>query len=243
MDQFTFTPQLGLILGGIVGVIVGWVIGFFDSNKRAAKKIQAAEAKAEIAVTEAEKKIAQASHAAQVIVQDDPGLLRLKNNQGSYALEIDGALINGALPADQKKRLIELLTAMRPYLEGSSAPQSVPAPVAPRPTPIVSAPVVQTIAPPAPAADLLKPVVKIEDKKALAALSMVAQIDSVLQARLINTPLAKRGIRVYESPEGGVQVEVGLEKFATIDDVTDPEVKAFIRAAVAEWEKKFTPGM
>ncbi|MDD2920969.1 MAG: hypothetical protein PHQ36_01675 [Anaerolineales bacterium] len=243
-----FTWQLALILGGIVGMILGWIIGFFDSNNRSAKKIQNAEEKAENAVKEAERKIAQASQipapTPQVTIQDDPGLLRLKNEQGRYALEMDGMSIGGALTPDKKKRLIELLTAIRPYLEGSLPPQPAPAPAAPRPAPtVVSAPVVQTPPPAAVVVDAPKPAAKIDDKKTMAALSIVAQIDSVLQARLINTPLDKRGIRVYESPEGGVQVEVGLEKFETIDDVTDPEVKAVIRAAVAEWEKKFTPGM
>jgi len=38
-------------------------------------------------------------------------------------------------------------------------------------------------------------------------------------------------------------VYVGLERYQTIDDVTDGEVKAAIRAAVAEWEERFTPGI
>ena len=44
----------------LLHVIVGWFIGFLDSNRRTAKKIQAAESNAEIKIEEAEKKIAQA---------------------------------------------------------------------------------------------------------------------------------------------------------------------------------------
>jgi hypothetical protein len=32
-----------------------------------------------------------------------------------------------------------------------------------------------------------------------------------------------------------------LQKFDAIDDVPDETVKAAIRAAIAEWEKKYTP--
>ncbi len=256
--DFTPTPIFYAIVSFIIGLIVGWVSGFFDSNSRSAKKIKAAESNAEIAVQDAEKKIAQANQKLaqqvvpqQIITQDDPGLLRLKNNSGYFALELDGTSVNSALLPDKKKRLIELLTVIRPYLEGSLPPQA-PAPVAaPQPTPTMPAPVAQPISstpiyvatPAAESADPPKTIINPDDKKTMASLSMVGQIDAILQARLINTTLEKRGIRVNESPEGGVQVDVGLEKFAAIDDITDPEVKAFIRAAVAEWEKKFTPGL
>ncbi len=249
----TFTPQLGMILIGMACLLIGWGIGFLDSNKRTEKKVQAAEANAEIAIKDAENKIAAANQklaqTAQVTVQDDAGLLRLKNNSGYLTLEIDGAPINNALEPDGKKRLIELLTIIRPYLEGNPPPQAASAPAAPRPAAVMPAPVQQPIISSPTQTPIFmeeaapKSAVKSGDKLAMASLSIVAQIDAVLQERLINTALAKRGIRVYESPEGGVQVEVGLQKFETIDDVSDPEIKAFIRAAVAEWEKKFTPGM
>jgi hypothetical protein len=259
MDQLTFTPQLGLIVGGVVGLLIGWIIGFFDSNNRTAKKIQSAEANAAIAMKEAENKIAEANQrlaeipAQQpVTVQDDPGLLRLKNNGGYFALEMDGAPVRNALAPDEKRRLIELLTVIRPYLEGGLPPQA-PAMPAPAPRPAMPAPrpapMTAFAAPAAPAAETLAPdgtpktLINPDDKKVMASLGMIAQIDAILQWRLATSTFARRGIRVTESPEGGVHVEVGLEKFEAVDDVTDPEVKAFIKASIAEWEKKFTPGL
>lgn len=71
---------------------------------------------------------------------------------------------------------------------------------------------------------------------------MVGQIDDILQTHLADTPLASRGIRLVELPEGGVIVMDGLNKYSGVSEVPDPQVQAMIRAAIAEWEKKYTPG-
>jgi hypothetical protein len=70
----------------------------------------------------------------------------------------------------------------------------------------------------------------------------VSQIDMILQERLAGTELEERGIFLAQSMEGGVIVYVGLTRYNGIDDVPDPEIKAAIRAAITEWEKKYTPG-
>jgi hypothetical protein len=71
----------------------------------------------------------------------------------------------------------------------------------------------------------------------------VSQIDAILQDRLAGTPLEERGIFLAQSPEGGVIVYVGLTRYHAIDDVPDPEIKSAIRAAIAEWENRYTPGV
>ena len=65
----------------------------------------------------------------------------------------------------------------------------------------------------------------------------------MLQARLARTPLAEKGIRLQESLDGGVIVWVGIDKYGGIDDVPDEQIKAALRAAIAEWENKYTPGL
>ena len=87
------------------------------------------------------------------------------------------------------------------------------------------------------------PPIASDEEPAPAPLSIVAQIDSVLQARLARTPLAEKGIRLQESLDGGVIVWVGIDKYGGIDDVPDEQVKAALRAAIAEWENKYTPGL
>jgi hypothetical protein len=232
----------------LVALLLGWVIGFVDSNQRTAKKIKAAETRAEIAIKEAQDKVAEAESRVALLpaaVPDDDDkkdLLRLKKEDNGLALELDGQKVStpNLLP-EQRKRLIGLLTIMRPWLEGDSAQPAVARPVAPiasagtRQTPPRSAPVIA-----APIVAESKPDPK---KPAPPAQSIVEQIDSILQAHMMNTPLAQRDIRLQESHEGGVEVMVGQKRYETVDDVPDAEIKSAIRAAIAEWEAKYTPGL
>jgi hypothetical protein len=82
-----------------------------------------------------------------------------------------------------------------------------------------------------------------KDEKPAAPLSMVGQIDEILQARLAGGPLAERGIKLIESAQGTVIVMVGLQKFNGVGEVTDPQIESEIRAAIAAWEMKYTPGL
>lgn len=82
-----------------------------------------------------------------------------------------------------------------------------------------------------------------EDRPIPPAGSIVSQIDSILQARIVGTPLEERGVFLAQSPEGGVMVYVGLTKYMGVEDVPDSEVKAAIRSAITEWENRYTPGI
>jgi hypothetical protein len=190
---------------------------------------------------------------------DDPGLMRIKNENGYLTLDLDGVRADTtSLTADQRKRLIEMLTLIRPWLEGRAAPapvappQSAPGtPLPPHPKPVMSSPASSTRrpSPQLPSRELAAPTAaksstsEKEEKSKPPATGIVGQIDSILQARLAGTPLAGRGIYLSNSPEGGVIVNVGLQKFNGIDEVTDPEIKAILRAAITEWENKYTPGL
>jgi hypothetical protein len=229
------------ILYILLAVIVGWFIGFLDSNLRTSKKLDAADAR----MKEAERKIAEAEQHLQPPPMDDPGLLRLKKNAGRYTLEVDGTLVPREISPDRKQRLIELVTVLRPWLDSGQPSPAASQPVAPvqaQPMPAS----LRNAAPPVPVPVTLQSVVqtkKTEPEKNIASLSIVQQIDMVLQERLLNSLLAGRGIRLQESIQGGVEVYVGLQKFHAVDDVPDEEIKTTIRAAIAEWEKKYTPGL
>jgi hypothetical protein len=72
---------------------------------------------------------------------------------------------------------------------------------------------------------------------------MIAQIDDILQKNIAGGPLAGRGIRIQDAPGGGVLVLVGMQRYSAVSDVPDPEVQAVLRAAIATWEQKYTPGL
>jgi hypothetical protein len=253
--QFSETtlPTLALWGLGLGAIIIGFLVGYIDSNLRSAKLIEGAESKAEVIRSEAERKIAEAQALKEQIpaMVDDPGLLRLKIKNGIPLLEIDGALLNTKnISADQKKRLIELLSVIRPWLEGG---QPVASPVQTQATPArqsVQQPVsssertpVRTAAspvPPATAAQAL-PVTNLSEKE-FKALNIIAQIDHVFQTRIIGTPYETMGIRIFEGSVGSVEVKIGSNKYSSIDDVPDADIKKIIRAAIAEWEEKYTPG-
>ena len=163
-------------------------------------------------------------------------LLRLSldpNNQ--MRLDLDGQRADAAqLTPDQRKRLIDLMVIMRPWID-ASAPKP-PAPSQPIPAAASAASVSQPVSRPIPTTPASK------KEEAEAPTSMVAQIDAILQEQLAASPLANRGIRLVESPEGGVTVYDGTNKYGGVSDVPDPQVQAAIRLAIAAWEKKYTPG-
>ncbi len=231
-----------------------YLYGIYEGRGQGYKKRKAEEAE--------EKKNNPPAPAAPVTLKvDDPGLMRIKNENGYLSLDLDGTRVDtAALTVDQRKRLIEMLNVIRPWLEGKPAPTIAPAPVPtvtqapppPQPKPVAPSPAVSTPRPaPAPQPVAQPPAAPAGKSAANAkaeetqpkAIGIVGQIDTVLQARLIGTPLEGRGIYLSNSPEGGVVVNVGLEKYNGIDDVPDPEIKAALRAAITEWENKYTPGL
>lgn len=66
--------------------------------------------------------------------------------------------------------------------------------------------------------------------------SMVEQINEILERKLQEQPQVKRGVRLAEGPGGGIKVYIGIDSYTAIDDVPDAEVRQLIRDAVAEWE-------
>lgn len=234
----------------IAGLLFVYIFGLVEGRSKGYKKRKAEE--------EQEKKTQPPPQPETVTVTvDDPGILRIKNENGAFALDLDGSRVNPiSLVPEQRKRLIEILNIMRPWLEGkpTSAPATTSQPPAFQPQSATSfqaqsrpAPVPTASPPPGAATSqpgTPKPaVIPIEDRPAAPTNSIVTQIDTILQARLNGTPLEERGIFLTQSAEGGVIVYVGLTRYNGVDEVPDPEIKAAIRAAITEWENKYTPGL
>ena len=246
------------IVGWIAGLVFVYFFGLFEGRGQGYKRRKTEEEQ------ESKEQPAPISAATpKTITVDDPGLLRIKNENGAFVLDLDGSRVDPILlSSDQRRRLIDMLNIMRPWLEARPAPtpgsspttaaqppSTPPATVEDRlnafgsPSP-ESKPVPPKSAfppPPPPAARSGTPAK--EDRPAAPANSIVGQIDTILQSRLVGTHLEGRGIFLAQSPEGGVSVYVGLTRYNELDDVPDPEIKAAIRAAISEWEDKYTPGL
>lgn len=70
-------------------------------------------------------------------------------------------------------------------------------------------------------------------------LRLVDEIDDLLQQRLQEQPdLAARHIRLTTGATGGLRVYVDQDIFDTVDDISDPRVKALIQEAIREWESR-----
>jgi hypothetical protein len=91
-------------------------------------------------------------------------------------------------------------------------------------------------------------VVKLPFTKKIAAepvkktVSIVEQINEILQVKLRDPSAAGKKIHLAEDPREGVIVWINGIQFIGIDSVTEPEAKALIRSAVTEWELRTSTG-
>ncbi len=236
------TLSLFALIGiGLALMFFGYFFGLFEGRGQGYKRRKKEEAEGKVFI---QTPLPPPNPPAPIV---DNSILKLSlDNNNQPRLDLDGQRVDTSqLTADQRKRLIDLMVTMRPWIE--ARPVTTPQPAAQTPalsrppssaamqTPPIAAPVSQPKPTPAVPAPTSK------DEAPAPANSMVTQIDAILQKSLIGTPLAERGIRLMESPQGSVIVMVGMEKYAGVGEVTDPQVQAVIKAAIAEWEKKFTP--
>lgn len=121
-------------------------------------------------------------------------------------------------PADMPAVPVTLLDA-----EPAAPPEPLPAaaepPAAPRPEKSV------------------KPVEIKQPQKPATPLTILEQINEIFNRMTAGTPLAERSIRLVQDPTLGVTVEVGPERFESIDSVPDDEIRSALKAAVKKWEE------
>ncbi len=202
----------------------GYGIGLIEMHLRRQKKINELEAARK---RELENAALATTPPPRAVSAPTPSDLRLWTDaNGILRLDLDNQPVNtpAAATSEQRRRLVTLLTRLRPWVESTPAPPAAPE-VQPRPA-VAEVPPVKKEKP------------RVEGSEPVPVLkSIVEQIDDVLQAKLPGTPFKTRAIRLTEGPGGVVLVWEGLNKYEGIDAVPDPEIQALIRQAVAEWEK------
>ena len=173
--------------------------------------------------------------------------------------EVGGKFIRSLddLRTDQRARLSSLLERMRGEAP-PPAPVSRPAPLSqpvPGGLPAEQNPVLSEAAmaeilatPPAqkPKGDLVTVLANALQPDThganLVEKSIATQIDEILQKKLEGTELAQRGVRLMELPGKGMVVMVGMDQYAGVGDVPDPDIQKSIHNAVTEWEIKVSAG-
>jgi hypothetical protein len=238
MLEWLQNPYVAIAVA-VGAMFFGYFFGLFEGRGQGYKRRQAEEAEKEnndVPETQAEP----VQSVEPAMPPDETSLLDVSRDKaGEFCVKLEGQRIEpAAINPEQRKRIIAVLTHIRPWLEpgATSAPQPV------RAEPVRS---------PAPAAEVRAsqptktspPPGKTEEEAAAAPGSIVAQIDLILQAQIAGTPLMEKGIRLQESPEGGVLVWVGMMKFEGIEDVPDDQIKTVIREAITAWENKYAPGV
>ena len=238
---WSFNP-LAAIGISLAVLFFGYFFGLFEGRSQGYKNRQTEEAE--------ERKHYPVPPASPPPVEGTPVLDFSLDVEGRPRLKMDGKSADtNALSAEQRKRLIEILTQMRPWLEVPKPTPAAPRPVSPQQTSSPTTTMKPTSSPGpspmvAPVSQGSKQPIPVDDDEndpRAQSQSIVAQINKILQARLAGSPFSSKGIRLQESLDGGVLVWIGLKKFEGVDEVPDETIKAAIKDAIAEWENKYTP--
>lgn len=194
---------------------------------------------------------AEAETPKEVLPEEHVALRVMLDKSLQWHVEVDGTRV---LPAEvtpeQRARLVNILVQIRPWVDGKSAPApAAPAPPpAPAPASVVS---ISAVSASSEKKDEDKPRMRLNLGRGFRSLmandikvientrppSIVTLIDDFLQKRLAASPLAGQEIHLEEGPRGEVIVFVGKTRYAGVDEVTDPQIQAMIRAAIKDWEK------
>jgi hypothetical protein len=79
---------------------------------------------------------------------------------------------------------------------------------------------------------------KPEEESLLPKLNLAEEIDKIVQARLLVSPLANTtALEISSDEAGGIRIKVNGAYYASPDDIPDPEIKELIKASIKQWER------
>jgi len=225
---------------GLAAMLFGYFFGLFEGRRHANKKHKKEEA--------AEHHAPDSTPVMPVPAPETPQRQTLmemsQTDAGRPQLHIDGQEVDALrVSPEQRRRLIDLMVMLKPWVgPGNTAATTPAAAVISKPARVEQEPAAPTRGPVLSANTGVASPMPPPPAPAVSQMSLVAQIDSILQARLVGTPLAEKGVRLAEALNGGAIVFVGSTTYDGVDKVPDPEIQSAIRGAIAEWENRYTPG-
>lgn len=232
MSNEIISMAVPFLIGGVVGIAIGAIVAFlFAGGKK-----EAPEEPAPREVERLPEGITRKQHAE---------LARLWRERAGSALqvEVDGKIIPAAeqLTPETRRALENAIREWALWLGlGKAAKPEVLAPVTvAQPTP-QPAPVTAPVAPVLPASARI-PSTPLPVNTASAggsAKGMVEQIDEIVQDMLPGSALEGHTLKVRSDFKEGVVVFLDDQRFLGIGEVTDPQAKVLLQAAVAEWERR-----
>jgi len=104
-----------------------------------------------------------------------------------------------------------------------------------------SSPVPEPIAPVQPAIEDEVPPPEIQAEEdgepEVKMLSVIDEVNDILQKKLHGSPLAGKGIHLMENHNNEIRFWVGLNSYNDVNEIPDPEVRLIIDESVREWEE------
>ncbi len=225
--EFNWTTIGIFVAVWLVGYLLGLLESSIKNDKKEAKEKNASEGE------ELEEGVAPATASSEAKEFEPEVLAVFERMSGALKIRLDGEIIDykSDLIPEQRARLLALVVSLRPWLEGTKAVNPSP------PLPVE----VKVAAEPKPAPKVDLELDTDADAASFSHLSMVEQINRVLQKKLEEHPLNKRGISLGSALDGGLLVKVGLNKYDNVEEVPEQEIQDIIHEAIAEWDAKVLP--
>ena len=214
--------------------IVVWAIGYLLGLLEASMKNEKKE-KNKDEITLDDDEVSEGGETIRTSDEDlmEPEVLTIfERISGALKIRLDGEIIEykSDLSAEQHTRLMNLVISLRPWLD----PAQTAKPLAPLPA--------NAKIPTTPPDREFKTVdtSEVAEEVAFAKLSMVEQIDRILQKKIEGSALENRGIKMRTALSGGLLMQIGLEEYEWIDEIPEQEIQDIIRESIAEWEESAT---
>ena len=208
-----------MIFIAVFALAIGFFLGLFliSLNAPFLKKLFPREESEESTDHIESKPIASDEEAQPTIKKPAPNsemVLRVWQEEGKAPVyEVDGNYLEKeALP----KEILNIITV---YEESPEEPEPAPQEIAEEPIPEV----VQEI--------------DGDDDGEIKMLSVVDEVNDILQRKLHGSPMAGKGIYLMENHNKEIRFWVGLESYNDVSEIPDPEIRKLIDDAVKEWEQ------